>query len=97
MSNRIIDRETYRTIKKMSGEKLQAFLMRYAEGLSKDPSTVDLQELEKDVKGIKGIGEKRDEEVMKVIDRYLGVCKVINIKLPLAFFLISCYTISERM
>ena len=47
--------------------------MRYAEGLSKDPCTVDLQELEKDVKGIKGIGEKQAEEVMKVIERHLGV------------------------
>ena len=57
----------------MSGEEFQAFLMRYAEGLSKDPCTVDLQELEKDVKGIKGIGEKQAEEVMKVIERHLGV------------------------
>ena len=73
MDNMIIDRETYRAIKKMSREELQAFLMRYAEGLSKDPSTVDLQELEKDVKGIKGIGEKRAEEIMKVIERHLGV------------------------
>ena len=73
MDNMIIDRETYRTIKKMSREELQAFLMRYAEGLSKDTCTVDLQELEKDVKGIKGIGEKRAEEVMKVIEIHLGV------------------------
>ena len=47
--------------------------MRYTEGLSKDTCTVDLQELEKDVKGIKGIGERRVEEVMKVIERHLGV------------------------
>ena len=47
--------------------------MRYAEGLSKDTCTIDLQELEEDVKGIKGIGEKRAEEVMKVIERHLGV------------------------
>ena len=47
--------------------------MRYAEGLSKDTCSVDLQELEKDVKGIKGIEEKRDEKVMKVIERHLGV------------------------
>ena len=49
--------------------------MRYAEGLSKDTCTVDLQELEKDVKGIKGIGEKRAEGVMKVIERHLGCVK----------------------
>ena len=30
---KIIDRDTYRAIKKMSREELQAFLMRYANGL----------------------------------------------------------------
>ena len=45
----------------MPCEELQSFLMRYAEGLSKDTCTVDLQELEKDVKGIKDIGGKRAE------------------------------------
>ena len=61
--NMIIDRETYCTIKKMSREELQAFLMRYAEGLSKDTCSVDLQELEKDVKGIKGIGENEPRKL----------------------------------
>ena len=63
MDNMIIDRETYRTIKKMSREELQAFLMRYAEGLSKDTCSVDLQELEKDVKRIKGIGENEPRKL----------------------------------
>lgn len=31
---KIIDRDTYRAIKKMSREELQAFLMRYADGLA---------------------------------------------------------------
>ena len=73
MGERIIDRETYRSIKKMSREELQGFLMRYAENLTKDSPVIDLPKLEQDIKSIKGIGEKRAEEVMNVIERHLGV------------------------
>lgn len=72
MSHPIIGRDTYRTIKKMSREELQAFLMRYADGLREDAPTLDLRELE-DIKGVKGIGEKRAEEIMTIIERHLGV------------------------
>lgn len=71
---RVIDRDTYRSIKKMSREELQAFLMRYAEGLLEDnEKTIDLREIESDLRQIKGIGEKRLEEVMAVIEKHLGV------------------------
>lgn len=73
MSQNMIDRDTYRTIKKMSREELQAFLMRYADSLREDAPTLDLRELEKDIKGVKGIGEKRAEEIMTIIERHLGV------------------------
>ncbi len=73
MSEPIIDRDTYRSIKKMSREELQGFLMRYAENLTKDSPVIDLQKLEQDIKSIKGIGEKRAEEVMAVIELHLGV------------------------
>ena len=73
MSDIIIDRNTYRTIKKMSREELQAFLIRYADSLREDAPTLDLRELEKDIKGVKGIGEKRAEEIMTIIERHLGV------------------------
>ena len=73
MPDKIIDRDTYRTIKKMSREELQAFLMRYADSLREDAPTLDLRELEKDIKGVKGIGEKRAEEIMAIIERHLGV------------------------
>ena len=69
----MIDRDTYRSIKKMSREELQAFLVRYADELRKDTPTIDLRELEKDIKGVKGIGEKRAEEIMQIIERHLGV------------------------
>ncbi len=68
-----IDRDTYRAIKKMSREELQAFLMRYADGLlEKDGKSIDLREVEKDLRLIKGIGDKRIEEIMAVIEKHLG-------------------------
>ena len=72
MSNSIIDRDTYRRIKKMSREELQAFLMRYAEGLTSQ-NIVDLKAMETDIKSVKGIGEKRTEEIMQIVERHLGV------------------------
>lgn len=73
MLNKIIDRDTYHSIKKMSREELQAFLMRCAENLMKDSPVIDLQKLEQDVKSIKVIGEKRAEEIMVIIEKHLGV------------------------
>ena len=68
-----IDRDTYRAIKKMSREELQAFLMRYADGLlEKDGKSIDLREVEKGLRLIKGIGDKRIEEIMAVIEKHLG-------------------------
>ena len=69
----IIDRDTYRAIKKMSREELQAFLVRYADELQKDAPAVDLREVEMDIKAVKGIGEKRAEEIMRIFERHLGV------------------------
>ena len=67
-------RDTYRAIKKMSREELQAFLMRYADVLlEKDGKSIDLREVEKDLRQIKGIGEKRVEEIMAVFEKHLGV------------------------
>ena len=73
MSEPIIDRDTYRSIKKMSRAELQGFLMRYAENLTNDSPVIDLPKLEQDIMSIKGIGEKRAEEVMAVIECHLGV------------------------
>lgn len=71
---KIIDRDTYRAIKKMSREELQAFLMRYANGLlENDGKSIDLREVEKDLRQIKGIGDKRIEDIMAVIEKHLDV------------------------
>lgn len=73
MADTIIDCDTYRKIKKMSREELNSFLVRYADGLREDVPTIDLKEVERDIKSIKGIGEKRAKEVMSVFDKHLGV------------------------
>lgn len=53
---KIIDRDTYRSIKKMTLEEMQDFLMRYADGLlEKDGRSIDLREVEKDLRQIKAI------------------------------------------
>lgn len=69
----IIVRDTYRKIKKMRREELQGFLLRYANNLTKDTLTVDLRELEAELKTVKGIGEKRLEEIIVIIEKHLGV------------------------
>lgn len=75
MPEPMIDRETYCKIKKMSREELQAFLIRYADSLleDKDERTIDLPVLEAELKNVKGIGEKRLEEIMVIIEKHLGV------------------------
>lgn len=60
-------------INPMSNQELQGFLMRYAENLTKDSPFIDLRKWEQDIKSIKGIGEKRAEEVMAVIEKHLEV------------------------
>ena len=47
--------------------------MRYADNLTKDTLTVDLRELESELKTVKGIREKRLEEIMMIIEKNLGV------------------------
>lgn len=69
----MLDRDTYRAIKKMSRDEMQAFLMRYAEGLRDGTTTIELRYVEKDIKSIRGIGEKRAEEVMSVFEKHLGI------------------------
>ena len=73
--NAILDRETYRKIKKMSREEMHNFLMRYADGLlaDEDNKTIDLPALEDDLRQVKGIGAKRLEEIMKIIEKHLDI------------------------
>lgn len=69
MEQKAIGRDTYRQIKKMSREELNDFLIRYAENLCKP---IDLRDIEKEIRAISGMGEKRTELVMEIIEKYLG-------------------------
>ena len=78
-----LDRTLYRSIKKMDRAALEGLLNNIFENGRKkgneeavanvDDSAIDLRELEKDIKTIKGIGEKRAEEIMNLIEKHLGI------------------------
>ncbi len=52
--------------------------MRYANGLlENNGKSIDLREVEKDLRQIKGIGDKRIEEIMAVIEKHLGISELI--------------------
>ena len=70
----IIDRDTYRKIKKMNREELTKFILQYGdELLGEQEKTIDLPALEAELSKIKGIGGKRLEEIMVVIEKFLDV------------------------
>jgi len=85
----LLDRNLYRAIKKMDRNTLEGLLNDLFErgrkkGLaeagvivdetaSDDDSTLDLRAVESEIKAIRGIGEKRAEEIMRIFERHLGV------------------------
>ena len=75
MTNKeIIDRDTYKKIKKMDRETLTKFILQYGdELLGQESKAIDLAALEAELSKIKGIGGKRLEEIMTVIEKFLNV------------------------
>lgn len=71
----VFDRATYRKIKVMSREEMQNFLTNYYYNVMEDAkiSAVDLEALRTELISIKGVGEKRLDEIMSVIGKYLVV------------------------
>lgn len=87
----LLDRNLYRTIKKMDRNTLEGLLNDLFErgrkkGLAEagvivaethddndDSKTLDLRAVEADIKKIRGIGEKRAEEIMMIFEKHLGV------------------------
>ena len=68
----IIDRDTYRKIKRMNREELTKFILQYGDqSLGEQGKTIDLPSLEAELSKIKGIGGKRLEEIMVVIEKFL--------------------------
>ena len=86
----ILDRDTYRRIKKMDRATLEGLIQDIFErgrkkGLAEagvmvdevasddGEGTLDLRKVESEIKGIKGIGEKRAEEIMLIFENHLGI------------------------
>ena len=84
--NAFLDRDTYRKIKKMDRESMQSFLADiYESGRQKereeagvttddaaeDTPELDMRVLEQQINSIKGVGEKRAEEIMVVIEKWM--------------------------
>ncbi len=83
----LLDRDTYRKIKKMDRESMQSFLddiyesgrQKEREVAASDPTgedtddtpELDMRVLEQQIKSIKGVGEKRAEEIMVVIEKWM--------------------------
>ena len=70
----IIDRDTYKSIKKMNREELTKFILKYGDELLEQQgvkSTLDLTVLEERLSKINGIGSKRLEEIMTVIEDFI--------------------------
>ena len=69
-----IDRDTYKKIKKMNREELTKFILRYGDQLlGEQGKTIDLPALEAELSKVKGIGGKRLEEIMTVVEKFLNV------------------------
>lgn len=69
-----IDRDTFKKITKMNRDELTKFIMKYGDQLlGEQDKTIDLPALETELSKIKGIGGKRLEEIMIVIEKFLDV------------------------
>lgn len=75
MEQKMLDRATYKKIKGMTREEMQNFLTNYYNNVMEDAQTptLDLCELRKQIGSIKGMGEKRLDEIMSVIQKHLGI------------------------
>ena len=75
MEQKMLDRATYKKIKSMTREEMQNFLTNYYNNVMEDANapTLDLDELRKEIGSIKGVGEKRLDEIMAVIEKHLGI------------------------
>ena len=68
----IIDRDTYKKIRKMNRDELTKFILQYGdELLGEQGKTIDLPALEAELSKIKGIGGKRLDEIMTVVEKFL--------------------------
>lgn len=69
----MLTRDLYKQFKSFDHEKMQAVLIKvYLEGVnSAETSNIDLDELRTVIGSVKGIGEKRLDEIMAAIGEYM--------------------------
>ena len=74
MDKFILDRATYKQIKSMDKDRLSEFLTNiYMNGKNDNEAVeVDMELLKSELGKIKGIGENRFNEIMTVIQTFLG-------------------------
>jgi len=74
-NEKMLDRATYKKIKGMTREEMQNFLTNYYHNVMEDVEApaLDLGELRTELGSIKGVGEKRLDEIMTVIEKHLGI------------------------
>ena len=75
MEQKMLDRATYKKIKGMTREEMQNFLTNYYNNVMEDAEapTLDLGERREEIGSIKGVGEKRRDEIMAVIEKPHGI------------------------
>lgn len=85
----LLDRDTYRRIKKMDRVALEGLIQDIFqrgrkkglaeasviidESVSANDNTLDLRAVESEIRSIRGIGEKRAEEIMLIFEKHLGI------------------------
>lgn len=73
LMGQMIDRDTYRSIKRMNRTELMDFLDRYSNHLlENEESIIDLSALRQELSKINGVGQKRLDEIMAVIEKFLN-------------------------
>lgn len=74
----VLGRTACKKIKGMSRKEMQNFLTNYYQNVMEDAvtSSVDLETLRSELSSIKGVGEKRLDEIMSVIEKHLVVSNV---------------------
>ena len=72
LMGQMIDRDTYRSIKRMNRTELMDFLDRYSNHLlENEESIIDLSALRQELSKINGVGQKRLDDIMAVIEKFL--------------------------
>ena len=73
LMGQMIDRDTYRSIKRMNRTELMDFLDRYSNHLlENEESIIDLSALRQELSKINGVGQKRLDEIMAVIEKFFN-------------------------